>query len=184
MLSSTSLALVARLANPHPHPHPHPTPTPTPTLTLTITVTLILTITLTLTLNLPSEREERRLADADPWSYHHLEHHRRAAAQLHLSRLYARDELRENTFHPRIGRRLGLGLANPDPNPNPNPKPDPDPNPGPGPDPSPSPSPSPNSEQVRGDRARAALQVCAAQPPAPRGAPQGRRAQRAARGQG
>jgi hypothetical protein len=52
-----------------------------------------------------TEREERRLADADPWSYHHLEHHRRTAAQLHLSRLYARDELRENTFHPSVGRR-------------------------------------------------------------------------------
>ena len=52
-----------------------------------------------------TEREERRLADADPWSYHHLEHHRRAAAQLHLSRLYARDELRDNTFHPSVGRK-------------------------------------------------------------------------------
>ena len=51
-----------------------------------------------------AQREERRLADEDPWSYHHLEHHRRAQAQLHLSRLYARDEMRENTFQPRIGR--------------------------------------------------------------------------------
>ena len=51
-----------------------------------------------------TEREERRLADADPWSYHHLEHQRRAAAQLHLTRLYARDQLRDNTFRPRLDK--------------------------------------------------------------------------------
>lgn len=37
-------------------------------------------------------------------SHHHLEAQRRQQAQMHLARLYARDQMREMPFHPRVTR--------------------------------------------------------------------------------